>query len=159
MKVTLQQIEKGNEEVIIRYRRMTERMERIIEYLEGQSEKLSGTKGGQEFFISIQDILYLESVDGVTYFYTKKEVYRVSMPISSDKNFLNFSIMLPPSNDFSIPPHNAWRLRYALRYPLSRRYVSPAYFLTAQGRMCRLSVEGLFFGEKSYIKESGTQRL
>jgi len=53
-------------------------MERIIEYLEGQSEKLSGTKGGQEFFISIQDILYLESVDGVTYFYTKKEVYRVA---------------------------------------------------------------------------------
>jgi DNA-binding LytR/AlgR family response regulator len=78
LKVTLQQIEKGNEEVIIRYRRMTERMERIIEYLEGQSEKLSGTKGGQEFFISIQDILYLESVDGVTYFYTKKEVYRVA---------------------------------------------------------------------------------
>ena len=77
MKVTLQQIEKGNEEIIIRYRRMTERLERIVEYLEGQNEKLSGTKDGQQFFINIQDILYLESVEGVTYFYTKKEVYRV----------------------------------------------------------------------------------
>lgn len=76
MKVTLQQIEKGNEEVIVRYRQMTERLERIVEYLEGQNEKLSGTKDGQQFFINIQDILYLESVEGVTYFYTKKEVYR-----------------------------------------------------------------------------------
>lgn len=76
MKVTLKQIEKGNEEIIIRYRRMTERLERIVEYLEGQNEKLSGTKDGQQFFVNIQDILYLESVEGVTYFYTKKEVYR-----------------------------------------------------------------------------------
>lgn len=76
MKVTLQQIEKGNEEVIIRYRQMTERLERVVEYLEGQNEKLSGTRDGQQFFINIQDILYLESVDGVTYFYTKKELYR-----------------------------------------------------------------------------------
>ena len=57
---------------------MTERLERIVEYLEGQNEKLSGTKDGQQFFINIQDILYLESVEGVTYFYTKKEVYRCS---------------------------------------------------------------------------------
>lgn len=76
LKVTLKQIEKGNEEIIIRYRRMTERLERIVEYLEGQNEKLSGTKDGQQFFVNIQDILYLESVEGVTYFYTKKEVYR-----------------------------------------------------------------------------------
>jgi len=72
----LQQIEKGKEEIIIRYRQMTERLEHIVEYLEGQNEKLSGTKDGQRFLINIQDILYLESVDGATYFYTKKEVYR-----------------------------------------------------------------------------------
>lgn len=62
--------------MIVRYREMTERLERIIEYLEGQNEKMSGMREGQQFFISIQDILYLESVDGVTFFYTKKEVYR-----------------------------------------------------------------------------------
>lgn len=78
MKVTLQQIEKGNEEVIVRYRQMTERLERVVEYLEGQNEKLPGTRNGQQFFINIQDILYLESVDGITYFYTKKEVYRTA---------------------------------------------------------------------------------
>lgn len=76
LKVTLQQIDKGNEEVIIRYRQMTEHLAGIVEYLEGKSEKLSGTKDGQQFFVSIQDILYLESVDGITYFYTKGEVYR-----------------------------------------------------------------------------------
>lgn len=78
MKVTLQQIDKGNEEVIIRYRQMTEHLAGIVEYLEGKSAKLSGTKDGQQFLISVQDILYLESVDGITYFYTKNEVYRTS---------------------------------------------------------------------------------
>lgn len=76
MKVTLQQIDRGNEEVIIRYRQMTEYLAGIVEYLEGKSEKLAGTKDGQQFLINVQDILYLESVDGVTYFYTKSEVYR-----------------------------------------------------------------------------------
>lgn len=82
LKVTLQQIEKGNEEVIVRYRQMTERLEHIVEYLEGQNEKLSGTKDGQHFFVNIQDILYLESVEGVTYFYTKKEVYRTGYTLA-----------------------------------------------------------------------------
>ncbi len=76
LKVTLQQIDRGNEEVIIRYRQMTEYLAGIVEYLEGKSEKLAGTKDGQQFLINVQDILYLESVDGVIYFYTKSEVYR-----------------------------------------------------------------------------------
>ncbi len=71
MKVTLQQIDRGSEEVIIRYRRMTDQLAGIIEYLEGKSEKLAGMKDGQQFFVNIQDILYLESVDGVTFFIQK----------------------------------------------------------------------------------------
>lgn len=76
MKVTLQQIDKGNEEVIIRYRQMTEHLAGIVRYLEGKSEKLSGMREGQQFLVSVHDILYLESVDGLTYFYTDSEVYR-----------------------------------------------------------------------------------
>ena len=76
LRVTLQQIDRGNEEVIVRYRQMTDHLAGIVRYLEGKSEKLSGMKDGQQFFINVQDILYLESVDGVTYFYTESEVYR-----------------------------------------------------------------------------------
>lgn len=82
MKVTLQQIDRGSEEVIIRYRRMTDQLAGIIEYLEGKSEKLAGMKDGQQFFVNIQDILYLESVDGVTFFYTKNEAYRTGYTLT-----------------------------------------------------------------------------
>mgnify|MGYP001049109562 CR=1 FL=1 len=82
MKVTLQQIDRGNEEVIVRYREMTEQLAGIVEYLEGKGEKLAGTRDGKQFFVNIQDILYLESVDGVTWFYTKSEVFRTGYTLA-----------------------------------------------------------------------------
>lgn len=76
MKVTLEQIKEGTEEVIIRYRRMTDRVEGILKYLDGQNEKVLGWKGEQQCLIGVSSILYLESVDGATFFYTEKEMYR-----------------------------------------------------------------------------------
>ena len=76
MKITLQQIKEGNEEVIIRYRQMTERVEEMIKYLEGQSKKLHGMKAGQQCVINVPDIIYLESVDEATFFYTECAVYQ-----------------------------------------------------------------------------------
>lgn len=78
LKVTLEQIDRGTEEVIIRYRQMTDSLTGIVEYLEGRSDKLTGIKDGQQFLVNVPDILYLESVDGVTYFYTKSEVYKTA---------------------------------------------------------------------------------
>lgn len=82
MKVTLQQIDTGNEEVIIRYRQMTQRIEDIVQYLEGKTEKLSVIKDGQQVFINISDVIYLESVDGVTFLYTQDEVYRTALTLA-----------------------------------------------------------------------------
>ena len=41
MKITLEQISGGSEEVIIRYKKMTERIEGLVRYLEGQEVKIS----------------------------------------------------------------------------------------------------------------------
>ncbi|MGN1181071.1 MAG: LytTR family DNA-binding domain-containing protein [Suilimivivens sp.] len=82
MKITLQPISDGKEEVIIKYRQMTEQIEGIIKYIEGQSKKLPGIKDGNQFLVSIHKVIYLESVDGVTWFYTEDESYRSELTLA-----------------------------------------------------------------------------
>lgn len=81
MKVVLQQIAEGKEEVRIRYRQMTEQIQGIVYYIEGLSRKLIGTKDGQQFVLKPYDVIYLESVDGTAYIYTDKEVYRSDLTL------------------------------------------------------------------------------
>lgn len=81
MKVVLQQISEGSEEIRIRYRQMTEQIEEIVHYIEGQGDKLIGMKDGQQFMLRPYDVLYLESVEGAAYLYTEKEVYRSSLTL------------------------------------------------------------------------------
>lgn len=81
MKVVLQQISEGSEEIRIRYRQMTEQIEEIVHYIEGQGDKLIGMKDGQQFMLRPYDVLYLESVEGIAYLYTEKEVYRSSLTL------------------------------------------------------------------------------
>ena len=82
MKITLQQIKDGKEEVIVKYKQMTEHIEGIVRYVEGQSEKLFGSKDGQECMLPIPDIIYLESVDGITYIYTADGVYKGNLTLA-----------------------------------------------------------------------------
>lgn len=82
MKITLQQVNKEYEEIIIKYAQMTERIDSIIKYIEGQSGQLLGSRDGQKSVISIPAVLYLESVEGVTYLYTEKEVYRLNLTLA-----------------------------------------------------------------------------
>lgn len=82
MKITLQQITEGKEEVIIRYREMTEEIDGIIKYAEGQGKRLLAAKDGQQAPVRISQVIYAESVDGVTWLYTDKEVYRSSLTLS-----------------------------------------------------------------------------
>ena len=81
MKVVLQQISEGSEEIRIRYRQMTEQIEEIVHYIEGQGDKLIGMKDGQQFMLRPYDVLYLESVEGTAYLYTEKEVYRSGLTL------------------------------------------------------------------------------
>lgn len=80
MKITLQQITEGEAELVIRYREMDAEIEAIMRLLESREEKLSGTMDGQgsrQFLFSPQDVLYFESVDGMTYAYLQEGVYRI----------------------------------------------------------------------------------
>lgn len=83
MKVTLQQISAGTEEVVIKYKDMTEQIEGIVNYINRQEKKLIGLKEGQQYAIPPQNVIYLESVDGVTYLYTSMEVYRTNLSLAA----------------------------------------------------------------------------
>ena len=82
MKVRLQKVQNEQEEVIIKYQNMTSEIENIVRYLEGKSEKLIGTKDGQQYMIKPQDVIYLESVDGGTFVYTNEQIYRTGITLS-----------------------------------------------------------------------------
>lgn len=83
MKITLEQIDTGSEEVVIRYKQMTERIEELVRYLETQGARLPAFKDGQQHMISVSDIIYLESVEGMTFLYTENEVYKINMTLMS----------------------------------------------------------------------------
>ena len=83
MKVSLQQISAGTDEVIIKYKTMTEQIEGIVNYINQKETKLVAFKDGQQFAIPPQNVIYLESVDGVTYLYTSMEVYRTNMSLAA----------------------------------------------------------------------------
>lgn len=82
MKVTLQQIYEGSEEAVIKYRQMTERIEEMVRYLEGQNEKLIVIKDDQQILLNLPDIIYAESVDGITFLYTQSEMYRTALTLA-----------------------------------------------------------------------------
>lgn len=81
MKITLQQISDDREEIIIRYRQMTERIGGIIRYVEGQGKKLLCFRDGEQFLLDVDSVFYAESVDGMTYLYTDQEIYQSDLTL------------------------------------------------------------------------------
>lgn len=82
MKIRLQQMDCGEEEIFIKYRQMTPEIEELIRYVEGHRERLLAVKDGQQFMIGIHEVVYLESVDGMTWLYTEQDVYRTDLTLT-----------------------------------------------------------------------------
>ena len=81
MKLTMNRIAQGEDEVIIKYREMNEQIEAIAGLVQGASQKISACADGRTFLLLPEDILYLESVDGATFAYLDKQVCRVQMSL------------------------------------------------------------------------------
>lgn len=78
MKLTMQQITEGMDEVIIRYRQMNEEVETIASVVQTAGKRIDGYEDGRQFLLSPEQIYYFESVDGVTYAYLKDRVCKVN---------------------------------------------------------------------------------
>jgi len=79
MKITLQKIDSGEEEIVIRYHHMTREISEVLKILSGSGSRLSGFQEDtrQVYYFTPEEVYYFESVDGVTYACLEKEVYRM----------------------------------------------------------------------------------
>lgn len=77
MKIQIEQIPSGEDEITIKYRELTPKIQRILDVVNAGSTKLYGKLEGETVSINPSDILYIESVDEKTFAYTKKDVVRL----------------------------------------------------------------------------------
>lgn len=77
MKLTMNKILQGEDEVIIRYHEMNEQIEMLAALAEGKVLKIRARYNDEVILLSPETILYLESVDGVTWAYLADKVCRI----------------------------------------------------------------------------------
>ena len=98
MKITINTDEKYSEtEIIINCNRMGDDMEKLISAISKLDMRFTGIKNGEQYFIDIADIIYAETTDKRTFFYTLTDVFECPLKLYeleeklTDKNFLRAS--------------------------------------------------------------------
>lgn len=88
MKYTINQINEGENEVIVNYLERNEEVDRIISFLRSDCKRIIGWQDKTQVMIKPNEILYIESVDGRTFAYTGEQVYRVNYNLSQMESIL-----------------------------------------------------------------------
>lgn len=78
MRYTINQIDHGEDELILNYREINEEVEQILAFMGRDNRRLLGWKDKEQVVISPGELLYVESVEGKTFGYTEQEVYRMN---------------------------------------------------------------------------------
>ena len=68
-------------EITINCRKISPDIEKIISLLRVMDLKLTGTKDNQTYILDVAKILYIDTVDKKTFFYTKTEVYETTLKL------------------------------------------------------------------------------
>lgn len=82
MKVTTQKITTGEEEVIIRYKRMTPRIKELIKGIDGACPTVLGRAEDAKCPVFLKDIYYVESVEDKCYACTREKAYQIGMTLA-----------------------------------------------------------------------------
>ena len=77
MKIDIQHISSGEDEVIVRYREKTPKIKRILDAIGADDVKICGKAGDETVCLVLDDILYIETVDDKTFAYTINDVVRL----------------------------------------------------------------------------------
>lgn len=83
MKITLQKIVEGTEEVLIKYKDQAEWVDNLICYLENRKERIIGFREKEQYAIHPNKVIYFESIDGNTYLYTREDVYKTNLSLDN----------------------------------------------------------------------------
>lgn len=89
MKYTIEQIAKGEDELILRYQRLNGEVEVVLQFMNAPPKKLIGTKDNTQAIIDFADILYVETVDRKTFIYTADDVFRSELTLAQLEEVLN----------------------------------------------------------------------
>ena len=97
MKLQMNRISQGEDEVIIRYQKMTEQIEAIAAMVDGEQRRIVAQWEDKQLIIPPEEILYFESVDNATFAYLTEKVVRVEGSLTklavqySDRGFFRCS--------------------------------------------------------------------
>ena len=89
MKYTIEEIAKGEDELILRYQRLNGEVEAVLQFMNAPPKKLIGTKDNTQAVIDFADILYAETVDRKTFIYTADDVFRSELTLAQLEEVLN----------------------------------------------------------------------
>ena len=89
MKYTIEQIKSGEDELILRYRRLNGEVEAVLQFMNAPAKKLIGTKNDTQAVIDFAAVLYAETVDRKTFIYTADDVFRTELTLSQLEEVLN----------------------------------------------------------------------
>ena len=89
MKYTVEQIKQGEDELILRYHKLNQEVEYIMNFMSFPEKKLIGSKDGSQLVIDMKQILYIESVDRKTFVYLEDDIVRVEYTLTQLERMLN----------------------------------------------------------------------
>ena len=89
MKLTVEQITAGENELILKYLNKNEEVKRALDFMNGYRQRLIGEIDGQKAIINRTDILYIESVDGRCFVYTQADVLGVEYTLAQLEELLD----------------------------------------------------------------------
>ncbi len=137
MKLIIKQDENAEEtEIIIVCRYLDSEIEEIISSISFADNTVTGKREGETYFIPIKEILYFESVDSKTFFYTDNFVYETTLRLYQIEEKLKNTVFARISKSVianlkkmrSIKPEKNNRLCAVLtngeRLLVSRQYIS-----------------------------------
>jgi Response regulator of the LytR/AlgR family len=91
MKVRIEYITEGENEVLIRCQELDDEIIEIKNYINQERKNISGQKDGKTFLLAPSEIYYCESVDNAVFAYTDKEVYKIKINLNDlEFKFSNF---------------------------------------------------------------------
>ena len=71
----------GETEVVIRCAKVTDQLLKMVAQMRVYDQKITGTKNGETFLLEARRILYIDTVDRKTFFYTKDSVYETQLKL------------------------------------------------------------------------------
>ncbi len=83
MRIDIKKISDGDESIVIRYKEPNPTVNKIIEIISGDKNKLWGRIDSESVSIDPYEILYLESVDDKVFVYTSDKVLKIDGSLSS----------------------------------------------------------------------------